>query len=497
MEREQWGTRAGFLFAAVGSAIGLGNIWRFPYVAWDNGGGAFIVPYLVALLTAGIPVLVLEYALGHRYQGSAPATFSRLHPRTEWIGWWQICVAFVISSYYAVVLAWAAAYTVFSVGRRWGDDPNAFLFGSYLQAGEPGQVGGLVGGVALPLAAVWAVVLAVLVLGVRRGIERANRVFVPLLVAVFLVLVGRAVTLPGATLGLDALFRPDWSAVADSRVWVAAYGQIFFSLSIGFAIMITYSSYLPRRSDLTNNAFVAGFGNASFELLAGIGVFAAVGFMASTQGVGVDDVAAEGVGLAFVVFPEIINTLPAANDLFGLLFFGSLVLAGLSSLISVSQTYVAGAQEKLGLSRSRAVGVVGGAAAVGSLLFATHGGVFLLDTADHFINNFGVAMAGLVQVVVVAWVLRRLGDLWEHADAISDIRLGRWWTASLTVLTPLLLGWMMIDNVRTVLAEGYEGYPAVVVLTAGWGVAVAVLLVGVALAFLPSSSAFTRTEVST
>jgi neurotransmitter:Na+ symporter, NSS family len=482
-EREQWGSRAGFILAAVGSAIGLGNIWRFPYVAYDSGGGAFIVPYLVALLTAGIPLLVLEYSIGHRFRGSAPLAFRGLSRRTEFVGWWQIGIAFVISTYYAVIIAWAAAYAVFSVGLQWGGDPDGFLFGQYLRVGdEPGEIGGLVAGVAVPLVLVWAVTLAVLAAGVRKGIEVANKIFIPTLVAVFLLLVLRAVTLDGAIAGLEALFRPDWGAITDGSVWVAAYGQIFFSLSIAFAIMITYASYLPRRSDLTNNAFIAGFGNASFELLAGIGVFSVLGFMAATRDVPVEAVATEGVGLAFVTFPEIINTLPALNQTFGVLFFGALVLAGLSSLISVVQTYVAGVQEKFAVGRVPAVLVGGGAAAVLSLLFATEGGLYLLDVADYFINHFGIAVAGLVEVVVIAWLLRRLGSQQAHANAVSDIRLGLWWKVVLAVVTPLLLGWMTVDNLVTVFTDGYEDYPLAFLVTAGWSVAGAALLAGIALA---------------
>ena len=484
-QREQWGTRAGFILAAVGSAIGLGNIWRFPYVAYDSGGGAFIVPYLVALLTAGIPLLVLEYSIGHRHRGSAPLTFRGLARRSEFIGWWQVAVSFVISTYYAVIIAWAMAYAVFSVGLQWGADPNAFLFGDYLRlADEPGQIGRLVGGVAAPLVLVWLVTLGVLTAGVRKGIEVANKVFIPVLVAVFLVLVVRSVTLEGAAVGLNALFRPDWTAITEASVWVAAYGQIFFSLSIAFAIMITYASYLPRDSDLTNNAFIAGFGNASFELLAGIGVFSAIGFMATSQAIPVDEVATEGVGLAFVTFPGIINTLPALNQTFGLAFFGSLVLAGLSSLISVVQTYVAAVQEKFGLARTPAVLLGGGAAALLSLTFATEGGLYLLDAADYFINNFGVALVGLVEVVVVAWLLRRLGTLQAHANAISDITLGAWWKVALGVITPLLLGWMTIDNLWTVVSQGYEDYTVTFLLAAGVSTAVAALVAGIGLSLL-------------
>jgi neurotransmitter:Na+ symporter, NSS family len=485
MEREEWGSRAGFILAAVGSAIGLGNIWRFPYVAYDNGGGAFLVPYLIALMTAGIPLLVMEYAIGHRHRGSAPLSFFKLHRRTEVIGWWQVAIAFVIATYYAVIIAWAMAFTWFSFGQRWGEDTEAFALGEYLQvAAEPGQIGGFVPGVAVPLLLVWLVTLGVLAAGVRRGIEVANKIFIPTLVVAFLVLVIRAVTLEGAAEGLTAFFTPDWGAMLDSSVWVAAYGQIFFSLSIAFAIMVTYASYLPRRADLTNSAFIAGFGNSSFELLAGIGVFAALGFMAAAQGVAVEEVAEAGIILAFVVFPQIISTLPALNTLFGVLFFGSLVLAGLSSLISVVQTFVAALQEKLDISRARAVALGGGAAAVLSFLYATEGGLYILDTADYFINNFGIALVGLVEVIVVAWVIRRLGLLQRHANDISDIRLGRWWTIALLGITPVLLGLVTFDNLRTVLTEGYEGYPLGFLLAAGVSVAVGALLIGIAATFL-------------
>ncbi len=483
MEREEWGTRAGFILAAVGSAIGLGNIWRFPYVAYDNGGGAFMIPYLFALLTAGIPLLVMEYSIGHRHRGSAPLSFAKLHPRMEAIGWWQVAVSFVISSYYSVVVAWAIAYTVFSVRQSWGDDPNGFLFADFLKLTDaPGEIGGLVPGVAVPLVAVWLVTLVVLVGGVKKGIERANKVFIPLLVGAFMVLVVRAITLPGASEGLAALFTPDWSAITDSGVWVDAYGQIFFSLSIGFAIMVTYSSYLPRDADLTNSALIAGFGNSSFELLAGIGVFSAIGFMASTQGVPIGEVATEGVGLAFVVFPQIINTLPALRGLFGFLFFASLVLAGFTSLLSIVQTFVAGAQEKFGMSRRSAVLIGGGGAALISLLYATEGGLYVLDAVDFFINNFGIAVVGLVQIIFVAWVLRRLGVLQAHANAISDVRLGAWWKVCLAGITPVLLGGVVIDKLLTTFREGYpagESYPGGFLLATGVAAAVAAVVIGI------------------
>lgn len=491
-ERSQWGTRAGFVLAAIGSAVGLGNIWRFPAVAYENGGGAFFIPYLFALLTAGIPILIMEFTMGHKYRGSAPLTFRKMNKKTEGIGWWAVLVAFVISTYYSVIIAWAISYSYFSFNLAWGEDTEGFLFGDYLQLIDtPGEFGSLVPGVLLPLIIVWIIVLGVLIRGVKRGIEIANRIMIPTLVVVFLIIVIRAVTLPGALTGLDAFFKPDFSEILNPSVWIAAYGQIFFSLSIAFAIMITYSSYLPKKSDITNNAFITGFSNSGFELLAGIGVFSILGFMATQQGVGIDEVVAGGVGLAFVVFPAIINEFPAFKEFFGLLFFLSLVLAGLTSLISIIETYVAGLSEKFNISRTKAVLFGGGVAAVLSLIFATQGGLFFLDAADYFINHFGIAMLGLVEVVLVAWILRNLGPFKTHANEVSDIRLGSWWTISLGVITPVVLGYMMFGLLKLNLTRGfgtdtgnYENYSNAFINWGGWAVAIAALVIGILLSLM-------------
>lgn len=488
MERSQWGTRAGFIMAAVGSAVGLGNIWRFPYVAYENGGGAFFIPYLFALLTAGIPILILEFTIGHKYRGSAPLSFFRMGgKKLEWMGWWAVFVSFIISVYYAVIIAWAMRYTLFSFNQAWGTDTEGFLFNDFLQLTvQPGETGGIVWGVFIPLALVWIITLGILFAGVKKGIEMANRIFIPTLVVIFLAVVIRAVTLDGALTGLEAFFQPDFDAILDPSVWVAAYGHIFFSLSVAFAIMITYSSYLPKKSDITNNAFITGFANSAFELLAGIGIFAALGFMAAQQGVAVSEVATAGVGLAFVVFPQIINEFPGFNGLFGALFFLSLTLAGLTSLISITETYVAGFSEKFGISRNKSVALGGGLAALISILFATQGGLYFLDMADYFINQFGVAAIGLVEVVLVVWVFRKADLLKGHANEISDIRLGAWWKFSLGIITPIVLGYMMFGLLKlNILKEfdtetgNYEGYSDMFTLAGGVGVAAAALILGI------------------
>ena len=495
--RPQWGTRVGFIMAAAGSAIGLGNIWRFPGVAYENGGGAFFLPYLFALLTAGIPILILEFAIGHRNRSAAPGSFAKIRRGFEGIGWWQLIISFVISVYYAAIIAWALSYTVFSFNLKWGDDTSGFLFGEYLKlADTPGQFGGIVPGVFIPLIIVWAVALFILYSGVKKGIEVANKFMIPTLLVLFTILVIRALTLEGAAEGLNAFFKPNWDTILNGKVWVAAYSQIFFSLSIGFAIMVTYSSYLKKKSDITNNAFITGFANSGFELLAGIGVFSILGFMAAQQGVEVNEVVSKGVGLAFVVFPQIINTLPTLNGLFGFLFFASLVLAGMTSLISIVETYIAGLQEKFGISRTKAVLFGGGVTAIVSIMFSSNGGLYFLDVVDYFINNFGVALAGLVEVIAVAWIARELGKLQEHANGISDIKLGLWWKVCLAVITPLVLGYMMIDNLITNIRENYEGYATWFVTAYGWVVVAAAIVLGFVLPFIKNRTVNARANSS-
>ncbi|MCZ0704273.1 NSS family neurotransmitter:Na+ symporter [Natronobacillus azotifigens] len=476
-DRSQWGTRLGFLLAAMGSAIGLGNIWRFPATAYANGGGAFFIPYLFALITAGIPMLIMEYTIGHKYRSSAPRSFKRISKGMEWLGWWQVAISFIISTYYPVIVAWAVMYAYFSIGQTWGNDPEGFFAVDFLQVSEAGVFGSMVPTVLYPLLAIWIIVFIILFRGVKKGIELANKIFIPLLILSFLLIVIRAVTLPGALAGLDAFFAPDWSTIRDGSVWVAAYGQIFFSLSIAFAIMITFSSYLPKKSDITNNAFITGFANSSFELLAGIGVFAALGFMSSQIGEPISDVVRSGVGLAFMVFPAIISEMPASG-FFGVLFFGSLVLAGLSSMVSISETYIAGIQEKFNFSRRTSVIIGTGAAAILSLFFANQGGLNLLDTVDYFINNYGVALVGLFEVLAIGWFARELKALQSHANGVSDIMIGTWWRFSIAVITPAVLGYMMLQNLRTDMMSNYEGYPMEFLFNFGWMVALGAMFFG-------------------
>lgn len=484
--RETFSSRSAFLFAAIGSAVGLGNIWRFPYIAYTNGGGAFIIPYLVALLTAGIPLLFLFYAIGHRYRAGPPLAFRRLHGGSEFIGWWQVLICFVICSYYAAVIAWAMAYVWFSLSQAWGSDPGAFFIGSFTKTSEVVTVGfDFVGGVLGPMVVAWIITIAVLALGVQKGIARLSMVFMPMLVIAFGLLVVQSLFLPGAGKGLDALFTPEWSKLADSSIWMAAYGQIFFSLSIGFGIMITYSSYLKHKTDLTSTALVVGFSNSAFEVLAGIGVFAALGFMAVQTGQPVNEVATSGVGLAFIGFPAIISQAPFGT-LLGLLFFASLVFAGFTSMVSIVEVVIAAVTDKLNVGRVAATLLTGIPCAVISIaLFATTTGLNLLDVVDAFVNSFGIVAVSLVILIWLGVGLGSLPMLRDHLNSVSSFKVGRKWQLLVGGVTPVVLGHTLIDSISERLSEGYGGMPDWFVGVFGWGMAIGLVVLAWLLSRLP------------
>lgn len=476
MKREQWGSRAGFILAAVGSAIGLGNIWRFPYMAYENGGGAFFIPYLFAMLTAGIPFMILEFSMGQKYRGSAPTTLARINSKFEWLGWFQVGVAAVIAVYYVAVIGWAISYFGMSFNQSWGTDTNAFFFSEYLALGDnsPTNLGSIQWGIAGAMLLAWAITYAAIVGGVKAGIERASKVMMPVLFIMVILLIGRMVFLPGALDGVNYMFEPDFSKIWDVKVWAAAYGQIFFTLSIGFAIMLAYSSYLPEKSDITNNAFMTVLINCGFSILAGIMIFSVLGYMAQEQGKPLTEVVSAGVGLAFVTLPAAINLLPAPYIL-GPLFFFALVVAGLSSHISIMEAVTSAIMDKLNWSRKKAASIVIGVGVVVSMAFATNGGLLLLDLVDHFANNVGIMVGGFIEILLMAWLLNKVSDVRAYVNEISDFSIGVWFNVCLRFVTPVMLAIILATKLSALFTDGYGGYD----LTLGWAMIAGLLAIGI------------------
>lgn len=487
-KRESWSGQTAFLLAAVGSAVGLGNIWRFPGVAYTNGGGAFIIPYLGSLILVGIPVLLLDYSIGHKFRGGAPLALRRLGGKFgEYVGWLQVFVSFFITVYYAVILAWAARYIFYSINQPWtkADSAAGFFVTEFLHLSDPSFNFTPVAGVAIPLAFLWILALFIMALGVSGGVEKANKVFMPLLIALFLAIVVRAVFLPGAVDGLQKFFTPDWSAVGNYEVWLAAITQIFFSLSIGYGIMLTYSSYLKPRSNLVGTGLVAAFANSSFEILAGIGVFSTLGYISGQSGTAIDDMSISGVMLAFSTYPEVISQMPG-GQVFGVLFFTSLVFAGLTSLLSLLQVVSSGLQDKFGFSAKKASMTMGIPMAIVSILvFGSASGLNALDTVDDFVNNFAIVFGCILMMVVASMSSFKLIGLRRHLNTVSAVKVPVVWSALAGMIIPFMLAVLLVLTIVGHVREPYGGYPQSYLAVYGWGLLAVILVLAGVLTGMP------------
>ena len=490
--RSVWGSKIGFLLAAIGSAVGLGNIWRFGYMAYENGGGAFLVPYAIALLMAGIPLMILEYALGHREKAAPPLAFSRISRKWETIGWWMPTIAFFgINLFYAVVIGWCMNYFLFSFSQAWGTDTQGFFFNHFLEvSGSAFQLGGIRWPILAGTLLTWLICWAICFREVNHGIEKASMIFMPLLVVLTLVIVAWSLRLPGAWQAIkENYLSADWGkinplSVSGSRVWVAAFGQIFFTLSLGFGIMITYASYLPKKTDIVGNALITSVLNCLYSFITGFAVFGTIGFMAASKGVPFAEAITSGPGLAFVVYPEAINQLPAGKALFGALFFLVLIMAGLSSAISLVEAFCCSIIDKFNLSRGKVVTVVCLLGALGSTLFTTRAGLYILDIVDHFVNNYGLVSGGILECLLVGWALKATLAR-HHVNASGGIKLPKVWDILIRYITPAILLVVIGFAFYGDFSSRYSGYSSKALLLFGVGWLVLAFLLSVLLMLPP------------
>ncbi len=482
---EIWQTQTGFVLAAVGSAIGLGNIWRFGYVAFKNGGGAFLIPYAVALFTAGIPLLILEFALGSALRSSSPRAFAKIRRGWEWVGWWCVIFGlFGITLYYTVIMSWCANFLVLASELRWGSDPDRFFFQDFLStSGSPLEIGGIRAPILIGLVAIWWLNWVILVGGIRKGIERTVRIVMPLLLALFLLLLGWSISLDGATVGITAYLSPDFSALTRADVWLAAYGQTFFSLSLGFGIMVAYGSYLPKDSPISRNAVIAACLDGGFAVLAGCVVFAVLGFMAHQQDTLLAEVVQESIGLAFVAYPQALNVMPG-GALFGVLFFLCLVLAGLSSTISIVEAFVAGVIDKFGGNRKQVVTVSCVLGLIGSTVFATRSGLYWLDIVDHFLTHYGLVVVGVLECLLVMRTVQFV-VIRNRLRSPFPGPLVHFWGILVRFVVPSLLTIVLAANLYRELQAPYGQYSWISVVSIGWGWLALTLLAGIIVARRP------------
>jgi len=416
------------------------------------------------LLVLGNLILTLGFSFG----SSVSCDRSKINEKWEWSGWWPVTfVMYGILLYYSVVIAWCLSYVFFSINLSWGADPNSFFNNQYLQLSSgPFEIGNIRLPIIFSLLAVWFLSWFIVYFGVQNGVERANKIFMPLLFFLILVLVGWSLTLHGAMDGIRVYLTPNMSALYDWQIWVDAFSQIFFTLSLGFGIMIAYASYLPRKVDVVKDSLIICIGNSLFSFIAGFAVFGTLGYMAATSGKEVEEVVTQAIGLAFVTYPQAISQLPLFSSLFGVIFFLALVIAGISSAISIIEALTAALIDKFGLTRQKVVTFVCATGFMGSIIFTAQSGLLWLDIVDHYINNYGLVMMGFIECVLVAWMFKA-EKLREHIDKSSQKRLIHLWDLSVKYIIPAVLLILLINSLKIEFSAPYGNYPLLALLLIG------------------------------
>ena len=478
--REQWDNRTGFILAAIGSAIGLGNVWRFPYICYKYGGGAFLIPYLIALFTAGIPIMILEFGIGHKMCGAAPTAITKLRRNWEWLGWFSLLVAFIITCYYAVIMGWCVNFLGLAFNQGWGSNPSDYFFKDFLHLTEGHhQMGGIQTPIVFGLILSWVAIIA----SIWRGAKTVGKVVyitVALPWLILIIFLIRGLTLPGAFTGLAYYLTPNFSALTDLEVWSAAYTQVFFSLSVGFGVMIAYASFLPRKADIINNAFIISLADAGTAFVGGLVVFSTLGYYAETTGQAVSDVVKSGPALAFITYPTIINLFPFGKTLFGMLFFLMLLTLGIDSAFSLVESVIAGLVDKYHISRTPTLISIGVLSSLIGIFYCTGSGLYWLDIVDHFMNQYGLVTVALFEVILIGWVVGPK-TIRDYVNEISEFKIGKWWDVLIRYILPVLLSILLVSWVQGLIHSSYEGYPRWAEFTGGWLLVLLIPLVSIIL----------------
>ena len=454
-DKNEWGSNLSFLLAMIGSAVGLGNIWRYPYVLYSNGGGAFFIPYIVAILIMGIPFLILEYGVGYNFKSSFPKAVKSISKKWEYLGWFLPVAVFMILIYYSAILGWDGFYVIISAFKGWGADPNAYFTGSFLQANDTlGGLGTFVPFVAIAMLVGWVIMWVISHTDLEKGLGRVSKVLVPLLFAIMIFIVLFSLTLPGAGIGLAELYNPDWSLLLNFNIWMAAFGQMIFSLSLGMSIAFTYASYTKDDSDLVSNALWVTVANCGFENFAAIGVLSILGYMSLQSGVAVPDLVTQGTGLVFIVYPTVFNVLGDWASVIGPLFFFTVYLAGLTSILSTIEPLSFSIQNKFGWSRNKTMTILCVFGAAVSMIYATAMGSYILGIADTFVNQIAILIGVIFECIIFAWIFKAENIIPKLNAKSKSIKLGKWWLVVVKYVLPIFIAIVWVGGILEVISSG-------------------------------------------
>ena len=437
-EQAQWDSSLSFIFAMIGAAVGLGNIWRFSYVLYSNGGGSFFIPYFVAIAIMGVPFLILEYGVGFSFKESFSKIMRKINPKFEVIAWILVLFVFIVTIYYMVILSWDLVYLLSSFTFHWGTDTAAYFVQSVGGSSNLSNASFLLIPTTVGVLILWVVLWVISHRDVDKGIGMVSKLLIPALFVIMGIIIVYALTLPGASLGISTLLTPDWGMLLDINIWLAAFAQIIFSLSMGQAIALTYASYLPENSKLIDNVLIVVASNSLFEICTAFGVFSILGYMSTTSGTPMVQLVTEGTGLVFIVFPMIFNIMGPIGRVLAPLLFLAILFAGVTSALGFFEPMLSSTSNKLGWSRKRTSTILSIIGCAFSLLLTTGISSYLVGIIDSFVNEFGILILIGIQCIIFAWFYG-VEHFLPALNEASTFKVGKLWTFIIKYLLPLVL----------------------------------------------------------
>ena len=437
-QQSQWDSSLAFIFAMIGAAVGLGNIWRFSYVLYSNGGGSFFIPYFVAIAIMGIPFLILEYGVGFSFKESFSKIMKEINPKFEIIAWILVLFVFIVVIYYMVILSWDLVYLLSSFTFSWGADAAAYFTQTVGGSSNLSNAGFLLVPTTVGVLLLWVLLWFISHRYADKGNGKVSKFIIPALFVIMGIIVVYALTLPGAGIGMNALLSPDWSKLGDVNIWLAAFAQIIFSLSMGQAIALTYASYLPENSKLTDNVLIVVASNSAFEIFTAFGVFSILGYMSFTAGTPMIELITEGTGLIFVVFPMIFNIMGPIGRVLAPLLFLAILFAGITSALGFFEPMLNSTSNKLGWSRKKTATILSVIGCLFSLILTTGISSYLVGIIDSFVNQFGILLLIGIQCIIFAWFYG-VDKFLPALNQFSTFKVGKLWKFIIKYLLPIVL----------------------------------------------------------
>lgn len=437
-EQTQWDSSISFIFAMIGAAVGLGNIWRFSYVLYSNGGGSFFIPYLFAIFLMGIPFLILEYGVGFSFKDSFSNILKKINPKFEFIAWMLVLFVFTVVIYYMVILSWDVVYLVNSFSFGWGNETGAFFVDNVAGNSNLSNMGNFFIPTIICVIVLWVVLWFISHSDVDKGIGKISKILIPSLFIIMGFIIVYSLTLPGASIGINALLTPDWLKLLDVNIWIAAFAQIIFSLSMGQAIAVTYASYLPENSRLTDNVLIVVASNSLFEICVAFGVFSILGFMSMSSNTSLEMLITEGTGLIFIVFPMIFNVIGPIGRIIAPLLFLAILFAGITSALGFFEPMLNSTLVKFNMSRKKAVTLLSIVGCFFSILLTCGISSYLVGIIDSFVNEFGILLLIGVQCIIFAWFY----GLDYFIPVINEngwLKVGKVWKIIIKYILPIFL----------------------------------------------------------